>query len=183
MTLHFSATGEEVARATISPCGRYRYTLERRWAKVPRFVLWLMLNPSTADASSNDPTIRRCIGFARTWGYTGILVGNLYAWRATNPRELWTVATRGGDPIGPENGRHLDSLIARAPLIVCAWGKRGPFTEAWFEVMQRLRPPAVPHFLRLTKDGQPSHPLYLPGDLRPTPWDYFTQPRGNGAGG
>jgi hypothetical protein len=111
--------------ATISECGRYRYHLERSWASKPDYLLWVMLNPSTADATKNDATIRRCIGFAQRLGYTGILVGNLYALRATNPRALR--APPGGiDAVGPENNRWLRMLAGRASKIICAWGQTGP---------------------------------------------------------
>jgi hypothetical protein len=162
-------------RATMSPCGRYRYTLERSWSSLPRYVLWLMLNPSTADARENDATIRRCLGYARAWGYTGILVGNLYALRSTSPRMLDQVAVSGGDPIGPDNLASVRALVARASLIVCAWGRAGPVQSARFNVLQLLRPPQTPHILRMNAgDGlDPSHPLRLAADLKPRAWDVF----------
>jgi hypothetical protein len=165
-------------RAVFSDCGNYRYTLERAWASLPRYVLWLMLNPSTADASTSDATIRRCLGYTRAWGYTGILVGNLYAWCSTSPAALASVA----DPIGPDNLMHLRGLIRRASLIVCAWGQTGPSTLARFEALQLLRPNAVaPHYLKLNHNGEPGHPLRLPKTLEPKRWDVFRN-SGNGAG-
>lgn len=175
--------GEVAGRAELSQCQRYRYSLERRWDNAPRYVLWVMLNPSIADAVLDDATIRRCMGYARAWGYGGILVGNLYAWRATDPRELDRAANAGLDVIGPENGRHLSTLIARASLVMCAWGRSGPLNQAKFEVMQRLRPPVVPHYLKLNANAEPAHPLRLPKSLKPTPWDYFTRPTSPGVGG
>lgn len=182
------AWGHELSRATFSPSGRFRYTLERRWADVPRFVLFIMLNPSTAGAVVNDATVRRCLGFARLWGFTGLLVGNLYAYIATNPRDLELAALEAVrrdcelDVIGPENAAHLTTLIARASLVVCAWGKVGPIQRAHFDTLQLLRPPVLPHYLRLNGNGEPGHPLRLPADLRPTPWDFFTRRRGAGDG-
>jgi hypothetical protein len=164
-------------RAELSECGRYRYTLERAWAQLPRYVLWLMLNPSTADAAKDDATIRRCIGYARAWGYTGILVGNLYAWRSTSPRGLLYAGAAGSDPIGPENDRHVRGLVTRAELVVCAWGQTGPLTEARQRVLQILRPrrhggdcPHEPHALKFNANGEPAHPLRLAAKLQPAHW-------------
>jgi hypothetical protein len=151
------------ARATLSPCGKYRYTLERRWSELPRYVLWIMLNPSTADATQDDATIRRCVGYTRAWGYTGILVGNLYAFRATHPRDLERAyydkvhelgkarANFDLDPldrceaevIGPDNDRHLGELVQRASLVVCAWGQLGPLDSRRWQVMKILRAAGV----------------------------------------
>src|SRR3989449_11540410 len=103
--------------ACFSRCGTYRYALWRRWAAGPQ-VLFVMLNPSTADAQRDDPTIRRCIGFARRWGCGGIEVVNLFALRATDPRRLRY--TR--DPVGPENVAHLARAAGRASLVGAAWG-------------------------------------------------------------
>lgn len=179
-------------RAILSNCGTYRYTLERAWASIPRYVLWLMLNPSTADASVNDATIRRCLGFAKSWGFTGILVGNLYAYRSTDPRELWREAAAGVDVVGPENARHVAGLIRRSSLVVCAWGQVGPVRQARFDTLQELRrqdaPFLHPHVLRLNEGpgpdrrGEPSHPLRLGKNLEPKRWDVFDR-MGNGHGG
>lgn len=98
----FALEREVATTAGISECGTYRYWLCREWSPGLDSLVWLMLNPSTADATQDDPTIRRCMGFARRWGYGGITVVNLYAYRATNPRDLLTAA----DPVGPENDRY-----------------------------------------------------------------------------
>lgn len=180
------------ARAILSPCGKYRYTLERAWASLPRYVLWLMLNPSTADATTNDATIRRCIGYAKEWGYSGILVGNLYAWRSTSPRGLLYAASAGSDPIGPENDRHVRGLITRASLVVCAWGQSGPTTRAKGAMLQLLRPrrhggdcPHEPHALKFNASGEPAHPLRLSAKLEAKPWAVWDglARLGNGHGG
>jgi hypothetical protein len=123
-----------------------------------------MLNPSTADEHSDDPTLRRCIGFARQWGLGGLNVVNLYAFRATKPADLWLAA----DPVGPENDRYLASAAATDELIVAAWG-----THAKRERIQQVL--ALPGFdrlscLQITKRGYPSHPLFLPKGLLPKPW-------------
>lgn len=183
MQLQTVTTEGASARALISDCGRYRYTLERAWASIPRYVLWVMLNPSTADGTTCDPTIRRCVNFARSWNYTGILVANIYAWRATDPRELWRASARGHNIVGPENMRHVAGLLHRAGLVVCAWGKEGPSTAARGDVLTAIRRSGLqPHALRMNGTGEPAHPLRLHKGLRAAPWDVFRDP-GNGHGG
>lgn len=145
--------------AHISEDGQYRYALGRRWADGP-VARFIMLNPSTADASLDDPTIRRCIGFARSWGLNGIQVLNLYAYRATNPKELWKVS----DPVGPENDAYL--AIYTEGLTVAAWGANAkPFRVA--KVMKLLADREI-YALGVTKAGQPKHPLYIAGDTQPS---------------
>ncbi|MBF6333571.1 DUF1643 domain-containing protein [Nocardia transvalensis] len=153
---------EEHRSAILSPCGTYRYELTRRWSPGP-LAGWIMLNPSTADADVDDPTVRRCIAFARGWGYGGIVIRNLYALRASDPRELDDHPA----PVGPDNDDHL-SHCGREELTVLAWGSRGG--DRGLAVMERLARQGVPlHQLAMTAAGQPRHPLYLPGDLMPTP--------------
>ena len=179
-------------RAVFSECGKYRYTLERSWSALPRYALWIMLNPSTADAATNDATIRRCIGYARAWGYTGILVGNLYAWRSTSPRGLLFAAAAGSDPIGPENDRYLRGLVRRASLVMCAWGQSGPTTLAKNAALQAIRPRKYggdtghdPYVLKLNANGEPAHPLRLSAKLEPAHWPIWDglARTGNGHGG
>lgn len=141
--------------AVISACGRFRYLLRRRWwSEGGPTLVWIMLNPSTADASRDDPTIRKCIGFSKAWGYGGLVVANLFALRSTDPRQLYKVA----DPIGPENDAALAALRDGFD-VVGAWGvngahlNRGAAVAAMFPRMQCLG---------VTKNGQPGHPLYLP---------------------
>lgn len=152
--------------ADLSPCGRYRYRLWRRWGSGDS-ALFVMLNPSTADADIDDPTIRRCIGFARRWGFGGLEVVNLYGARATDPDEIdaWH------DPIGRDNDRAILDAAARAALLVCAWGAtvrrlrflaRGLDRER--EVLDLLAGHRL-HCLGTTKGGHPRHPLYVRGDV------------------
>lgn len=148
--------------ADISACGRYRYSLWRRWGPGPS-VLFVGLNPSTADATLDDPTIRRCIGFARAWGYGGLVMANLFAWRDTAPAGMMAAA----DPVGPDNDRVLQAEHVRAALTVAAWGAHGAHLGR-DEVVRALLPRL--HCLRLTKHGHPGHPLYLPASLQPVPW-------------
>lgn len=147
----------------ISEDGRYRYTLERKWMTGEGTCLFVMLNPSTADASEDDPTIRRCIGFAQRWGYQRLAVGNLYAYRATDPAKLLEV-----DPlvaIGPRDDFWLEALSRRAKRVVVAWGANGVALSRAPEVVRRLleRHPAV-YCLGTTQNGAPRHPLYVKGD-------------------
>jgi len=148
--------------AEISECGQYRYALWRRWSHGPQ-VLFVGLNPSTADATLDDPTIRRCIGFAKAWGYGGLLMANLFAWRATDPRHMIAAS----DPVGPRNDHALIKAHGQSALAVAAWGAQGSFLGR--DRLVRALLPRL-HILRLTKSGQPGHPLYLPSSLRPVPW-------------
>lgn len=151
-----------VKGAILSPCRNYRYVLERRWGDGP-LVLFIGLNPSTADETEDDPTIRRCIRFARDWYYGGLLMGNLFAYRTVNPFEL----SRAEDPIGPDNDAWLAILNLRAGLTVAAWGAHkaaGPRAERILPLLGTV------YALGVTKDGSPRHPLYMPVDSKPTRW-------------
>lgn len=156
--------------ATISDDGLYRYTLGRRWSRdETAFATFIMLNPSTADATEDDPTIRRCIGFAKAWGMGALHVLNLYALRSTDPKGLWCVA----DPVGPENDRYLTSHA------MAAHNSGWPFVAAWGvnakpdRVAQVLRLPGMLALsvLGLTKAGAPRHPLYLPNSATLERWN------------
>lgn len=148
--------------AALSENRLYRYSLHRRWAPTSP-VRFIMLNPSTADATADDPTIRRCMGFARAWGYGGIVVHNLYALRATDPRELLAHP----DPVGPDNDRYLRDADS-AGLTVCAWGAHPAAARRADRVIgMLLGSGAAPHHLGLTKAGAPRHPLYLPRTAEP----------------
>ncbi len=153
--LGMPATGMGVDRgADLSPCGLYRYRLWRVWDRAHPTMLFIGLNPSTADAEQDDPTVRRCIGFAREWGYGGIEVANLFAFRATDPGKLLTAA----DPVGPDNDAWLERLRAGSPAAVAAWGAN-PLAHSRAKAFgAALRPLAC---LGVTKDGAPRHPLYV----------------------
>jgi hypothetical protein len=140
--------------------GPYRYLLWRRWTDASS-VLFVMLNPSTADARRDDPTIRRCIGFARAWGFGGVEVVNLFAWRATDPREL----RRAADPIGPDNDRAIAKAAARNHAIIAAWGVHGALLERDRQVAVLLAGARV-HCLARTGNGAPRHPLYVRAAVR-----------------
>jgi hypothetical protein len=142
----------------------YRYDLVREWDREKRQLVWIMLNPSTADAMVDDPTIRRCIAFSKVWGYGALRVLNLYALRATDPAEL----AKHPDPIGPDNDWHIKTVANSwgGRDVVVAWGTKGGKRAG--EVLGLLAKP--PMCLGLTKDGHPRHPLYVKGDTKPIPW-------------
>ena len=143
--------------AVFSRDGRYRYRLWRRWKRSLPVVAFVMLNPSTADAQRDDPTIRRCIGFARRWGYGGIEVVNLFALRATQPRALQLAA----DPVGPRNAEHLARAARRAAAVVAAWGADPAVGVRGAEIERRLSRRL--RCLGVTRSGAPRHPLYARG--------------------
>jgi hypothetical protein len=154
--------------AVISLCEKYRYVLWRKWSLgVP--VNFLMLNPSTADATQDDPTIRRCIGYAKAWGAGGLIVTNLFALRSTDPKAL----KRTPGAVGPENDRWIREAAMASASTVCAWGAHGSLYGRSRQVRRMLDgiPLASVFSLRLTAAGEPCHPLYLPADLRPTQWN------------
>jgi hypothetical protein len=151
------------SHAEFSLCRQYRYALTRRWAEGPQ-VLFVMLNPSTADEIDDDPTIGRCIGFAKSWGFGSLAVGNLFAYRTPSPALLMDAA----DPIGFDNDRWLRTLQRSAELTVAAWGNHGRFRDRGKIVSQTL---GAAHVLRLNGTGEPAHPLYISANTRPTPWE------------
>lgn len=162
--------------AVLSACRRYRFELRREvlldappktWGAGA--AVFVMLNPSTADENLDDPTIRRCLGFARTWSCDRLVVANLYAYRATKPSDLW----RAEDPVGLGNNDHLINLAMHHREIICAWGSNaGPGRV--FEVASLLRLAGARLWcLGTTKDGAPRHPLYVRGDQPREPWPRY----------
>ena len=156
--------------AILSTDRRYRYVLWRGWNPPLPAAIWVMLNPSTADESTDDPTIRRCLGFSRAWGCGEMQVINLYALRATDPRKLW----ESSDPVGPLNDYHTTRLLRSAAEfgwpVIAAWG-----ANARAERVKQFLAIADAHGCRihslgLTKGGAPRHPLYLPASSAPTLW-------------
>jgi hypothetical protein len=142
--------------ATFDPTGVYRYHLWRVWDEDAPRVAFVMLNPSTADARQDDPTLRRCLGFARAWGYGTLDVVNLFALRATDPNAL----RHALDPIGPDNDIYIQDVTRRADLVVAAWGNRGILHNRDRQIGRLLA--GLPILcLGLTDQGHPRHPLYV----------------------
>jgi len=152
-------------KARFSSCGRYRYSLYRKWDFGAGRVVFVGLNPSRADARRDDPTIRRCIGFARSWGFQELEVVNLFALRATYPEDL----KNHDQPVGPENDRWIAKAVARADLAIACWGIHGSHNNRDEDVLNSL--PQL-HCIALSKDLKPRHPLYLRANLKPMPMSY-----------
>ena len=150
--------------AELSPCGTYRYNLTREWSD-GQCVAWLMLNPSTADAREDDPTIRRCIGFSKRWGYGRMIVVNLFALRSTDPRAL----AKNTDPVGVQNDYWITKAMQEARECVCAWGCQQHLTtsklrERPAHTVKMVREHVPTACLGYRKDGAPRHPLMLSYD-------------------
>ena len=164
MTNPFIGKAAPRGGAIISECGTYRYLLQRFWDVRLQAVNFIMLNPSTADASKDDATIRRCLGFARDLGFGALEVTNLFALRSTDPKALRTHIA----PIGPENDEQIVVSAAMCQMVVCAWGNHGNYLNRGNQVLDLLRNARIkPYALRISKSGSPGHPLYLPADLKP----------------
>jgi hypothetical protein len=176
---------ERLVSAIFSPCRSWRYVLVRQTERgvalgmaqefhrgkalrVPT-VAFIGLNPSTADEAVNDPTVRRCIGFADRWGYARMVLVNLFAYRATDPKKVRDLATREV-AIGPDNDEHLIREAMAADLVVAAWGERGGMFDRSSEVVGMLNDAEVHAFMlgmtrpRFPKPSEPRHPLYLRSD-------------------
>lgn len=149
--------------AIISDCGQYRYSLWRIWDEDKPRVLFIMLNPSTADESKDDPTIRRCIGFAKSWGYGGFYVGNLFAYRSSSPKDLLSAT----HPKGLHNYAHLVDMESKCEKVVFAWGNGPILKKLKIELPTETVGKAPAYCIALSKDGTPKHPLYLPKVLVP----------------
>ena len=149
--------------AAFSPDRLYRYALYRTWDEAKPRVMFIGLNPSTADESVDDPTIRRCRNYAFDWGYGGLIMGNLFALRATKPKVMMAHVA----PIGPENNYWLERLAREAEIVVAAWGVSGSHLGRDKVVLGFM--PQMRH-LGLTKAGAPKHPLYLKANTKPQIW-------------
>lgn len=164
--------------AVISPCGAYRYSLSRAWSEEHSgAVLWIMLNPSTADGEHDDATVRRCISFSREWGYGGMEVVNLFAYRSTDPSAIPEFYPHA---VGPENDAAIASAVGRASIVIAAWGAH-PFANLRSRVVTDMVTASRPvHCIGQTKDGRPRHPLYVRSSRRP---EVYASVRTTSAGG
>lgn len=154
--------------AAFSPCNLYRYWLLReltaRGLSGLR-IAWLMLNPSTADCTVNDPTIKQVMAFSTYWGFDAAEVVNLFAWRATDPRGLKTAT----DPVGRMNDWWIQTILERSDMVVCAWGAQ-PMAKTRMAVLRPMLAGRALFCLGTTATGMPWHPLYRPHDLKPKTW-------------
>ena len=159
----FQGANEGLDGAVLSACGTYRYRLDRWWDD-GTCVTWLMLNPSTADATIDDPTIRKCMGFSKRWGFGRMIAVNLFALRATDPRKL----AKNTDPVGPENDWYIRQAFKDSRQVVCAWGCLQHLTPNLRPRIRRVLSLAIEEYLPddivtlgYRKDGAPRHPLML----------------------
>ena len=158
--------------ATISRCKKYRYVLTRVWDKTKPAIVFCLLNPSTADHNQDDPTIRRCIQYAKSWGFGGLVILNLYAFRSTDPKGLRYL---GFDGVGPYQYYYWHYVLDRCgePYVLCAWGSQHDYEWQAMRFMKMLILKGIrAKCLRMTKNGYPAHPLYLPGNLKPIKYNY-----------
>lgn len=168
MNYLFTETPQHVVNsaATISECGKYRYKLYRAWDTLLPPIVWIMLNPSTADALADDPTIRKCIAFSKRLGHGSLYVVNLFALRSTNPIKLCSAA----DPIGPENDATIRD-VCRDRSVIAAWGSNKMAKARSKDVGKLLAEASSVRCLRLTGGGMPWHPLYVPGNVETIPFE------------
>ncbi len=141
----------------------HRYELRRRWQESGPWLNFIMLNPSTADEFQNDPTVERCERRAVQMGFAGLIVTNLFAFRATDPAVMRAAA----DPIGPENDKTILGCAIEASMVICAWGNDGQHLGRSATVLKLLRGIEL-HALKLTKIGEPYHPLYVGYKVQPS---------------
>jgi len=159
--------GDAASTAIYSPCERYRYALTRVWDKGGDKVLFVMLNPSTATEVQNDPTVERCERRSRALGFGSFRVCNIFAWRATDPRDMRAQP----DPVGPGNDAAISLGCDWADTIICAWGTHGAHLERGAKVEHLMRATGQPLLhLGLSKAGHPKHPLYISYAQQPEPW-------------
>ena len=162
---HISELSSSIA--LFSDCERYRYLLTRVWAPEGKKALFVMLNPSTADEMKNVPTVERCERRARVMAFGAFRVCNIFAYRATDPRNMRAQQ----DPIGPGNDEAIRESCLWADRVVCAWGTHGAHLDRGAAVETLIRASgATPYHLGLSKAGHPKHPLYISYDVQPIVW-------------
>jgi hypothetical protein len=164
-------TFENLAGATFSPCRKYRTLLWRRWAPEKGTLLFVMLNPSTADEMKNDPTVERCQRRSVALGFGALEVVNLFALRATDPSHLYNHPAPVGSGEGVDNNRIIQEASLRAGMVICGWGQHGGLIGRGKFIASCMRQDGVKlHHLGLTKDGHPRHPLYVSYSKAPEVW-------------
>lgn len=154
--------------ATFSPDLRYRYALWREWGSGP-WLCWVLLNPSTADAVQNDPTVERCERRARAGNYGGVVILNIFAYRTTDPKRMMAAE----DPVGPDNDNTIlyHARMYSITKVICAWGVHGAHLDRGRKAEKMLREAGLKlHCLGLTSEGHPRHPLYVAYEVEPVPW-------------
>lgn len=159
--------------ADLSEDRKYRYVLARIWEQELHYACFICLNPSTADETEDDPTIRRCVNYAKEWGYGGMVMCNLFAFRATDPKDLKAADAPVGEIVekfGELNDLNILDYASSAGVVVAAWGTHGSWQARDIAVAGLLKGEVRLNCLKTTKDGHPSHPLYLPKDLEPIPF-------------
>ena len=141
----------------------YRYTLWRVWDMEKLVLAFIGLNPSTANETEDDPTITRCVNYAKAWGYGGLFMLNIFAFRATDPQAMKAAS----DPVGQDNDRWIIRVADKVKIVVAAWGNHGEFMDRGKAVIELLHEFDLYYLGKLTKGGHPGHPLYLKADLTP----------------
>lgn len=153
--------------AEFSPCRRYRYALGRRWLSGKRMLVWVLLNPSTADESVNDPTVRRCLDYSKRWNFDALVILNLFAFREKNRAAMKTET----DPVGPSNRLAFRKYIAPNQQVLCAWGTDGMHRRQDAQAKKWIEEEGGQLFiLRLNQNGTPAHPGRLPKTLNLQVW-------------
>ncbi|MBE9061028.1 DUF1643 domain-containing protein [cf. Phormidesmis sp. LEGE 11477] len=154
--------------AVFDQTGKYRYCLGRRWQPGGSSVAFVMLNPSQADASRDDPTLRACTQFAQRWQYAALEVVNLFGYRTPHPAQLKQALNQAEDPIGDQNDRYLLQTVEEADQVVLAWGNWGSLAGRDRTILTLLTPHwAKLTYLQLNRSGQPRHPLYISRSVLP----------------
>jgi hypothetical protein len=155
----------KVSTATFDPDRIYRYTLTRVWGPLySNLIMFCLLNPSTADETVLDPTLRRVMNFSKDWGYDGFVVTNLFGLRSTDPQKLYGHS----DPIGPENNAVIAKACLASRKVMVGWGSHGGFLNRDKEVLDLLTQYHDVWCLKKTKDDKPGHPLYLAAKTKPS---------------
>ncbi|KNC92735.1 hypothetical protein GM30_15290 [Trabulsiella odontotermitis] len=153
-----------IKSAVFSECGQYRYVIARIWDETKPYALFIGLNPSYADAELDDPTSGRCISFAKQWGMGGIRIVNLFAYVHTNRFEMMKAA----DPVGADNDRYINEMVAGAGIVVAAWGNEGKYLQRSAAIRKLL--PASTKCFQINATGEPGHPLYVHSKMELIPF-------------